>query len=194
MRETAFLRGQISSGVLAFCLQHKRWRVDYGLDLSESSLAVPYHAKDVLSPRSESNHPDVAMILTCLSYYSEGLSDEQLQIAFGKLYTYDSAGEKYQSWIKDAKAMPDHFKRLYNVNLNDLSQCSEIIFPAFRFAKSIINFYLSQTDFPNEMREFSQKLSSSGWDIAMPKTTRPQVLVGRTTADMSFLYHWNSMI
>lgn len=48
--------------------------------------------------------------------------------------TYDSAGEEYQSWIKDANAMPDHFKRLSNLNLNDLSQCSEIIFPAFRSA------------------------------------------------------------
>lgn len=164
------LKGLIGGGISAFCLQHKRWRVEYGLDLSRSLLAVPYHAKDVPSPRSEFSHPDVAIVLTCLSYYYQGLSDSQLKIAFEKLYTYDYAGEEYQSWIKDANTIPDHLKQLSNVNLNDLTQCSEIIFPAFRFAKSIINFYLSQIVFPKETREFPQKLSSSGWDIARAKT------------------------
>lgn len=40
------LRGLFAAGVLGFVFAKKRWRVNYGLDLSRSILAVPYHAKD----------------------------------------------------------------------------------------------------------------------------------------------------
>lgn len=43
------LRGLFAAGVLAFVFAKKRWRVNYGLDLSRSMLAVPYHAKDNVS-------------------------------------------------------------------------------------------------------------------------------------------------
>lgn len=43
------LRGLFAAGVLEFCFGKKRWRVNYGLDLSRSMLAVPYHAKDNVS-------------------------------------------------------------------------------------------------------------------------------------------------
>lgn len=46
------LRGLFAAGVLDFVFAKKRWRVNYGLDLSRSMLAVPYHAKD-----SESDAP-----------------------------------------------------------------------------------------------------------------------------------------
>jgi hypothetical protein len=39
------LRGLLASGILAFTLKDKHYRVDYGLHLSRSLLAVPYHAK-----------------------------------------------------------------------------------------------------------------------------------------------------
>lgn len=44
------LRGLFAAGVLEFVFAKKRWRVNYGLDLSRSKLAVPYHAKDNVSP------------------------------------------------------------------------------------------------------------------------------------------------
>jgi hypothetical protein len=43
------LRGLFASGVLEYVFAKKRWRVNYGLDLSRSMLAVPYHAKDNVS-------------------------------------------------------------------------------------------------------------------------------------------------
>jgi hypothetical protein len=43
------LRGLFAAGVLEFVFAKKRWRVNYGLDLSRSMLAVPYHAKDNVS-------------------------------------------------------------------------------------------------------------------------------------------------
>ncbi|KAG8689950.1 hypothetical protein FRC11_014718 [Ceratobasidium sp. 423] len=39
------VRGLLASGILVFALKNKHYRVDYGLDLSRSLLAVPYRAK-----------------------------------------------------------------------------------------------------------------------------------------------------
>lgn len=41
-------------------------------------MAIPFRAKDVPSERSEFGHSDVAIILTCLSYYESGLNIDQL--------------------------------------------------------------------------------------------------------------------
>lgn len=40
------LRGLVAHDILGFSLREKRWRVDYGLDLSRSRMAVPFRAKD----------------------------------------------------------------------------------------------------------------------------------------------------
>ena len=39
------LRGLLAHGILIHVLRQRRWRVDYGLDLQRSLLAVPYRAK-----------------------------------------------------------------------------------------------------------------------------------------------------
>ena len=41
------LRGLLmdGEGILGYVLKERRWRVDYGLDLSRTLLAVPYRAK-----------------------------------------------------------------------------------------------------------------------------------------------------
>lgn len=44
----------------------------------QTKLAVPYRACDVPSDRSEFKHPDIAIILTHLSYYQSGLSMQDL--------------------------------------------------------------------------------------------------------------------
>ncbi|KAG9237428.1 hypothetical protein BJ875DRAFT_370034 [Amylocarpus encephaloides] len=163
------LKGLFGCGVLRFAFEPKRWRVNYGLDPSRSLLAVPYHAKDVPAPRAEFSHPDVAILLTCLSYYYEGLSDEQIRQCFEVVLHLDHAQEEYQLWINDAPTLPDPFKNIACINLGDITQCSHVVFPALKFSKGIIDFYLSNVVFPKEMKEFPDKLSSSGWDIAREK-------------------------
>jgi hypothetical protein len=44
------LRGLLAHGILVHVLSQRRWRVDYGLDLKRSLLAVPYRAKVYLKP------------------------------------------------------------------------------------------------------------------------------------------------
>ena len=170
MEKSVFLlRGLVADGVLAFTLQQKRWRVNYGLDLSRTMLAVPYRAKDSPATRAEFSHPDATIVLTCLSYYYGGLSDDQLYVAFEKLLVCDHSQVEYERWVHDAPELPASSRQLRGVNLKDAVQCSQVVFPALRLAKGAIDFYLSNIVFPKEMKEFPKKLSSSGWDIAREK-------------------------
>ena len=164
------LRGLFAGGVLTFSLQQKRWRVSYGLDPSRTMLAVPYRAKDSPAARAEFSHPDATIILTCLSYYYHGLSDAQLHVAFEKLLLSDHAQEEYEVWVRDAPELPSAFRQLSGINLSDVGHCSHTVFRYLRFAKGLIDFYLSHVVFPKEMKEFPHKLSSSGWDLARSKT------------------------
>lgn len=168
-RSLLLLRGLIGGGVLAFALGQKRWRVNYGLDLSRTMLAVPYRAKDSPATRAEFSHPDATIVLTCLSYYHGGLSNDQLQTAFEKLLLSDHPQDEFESWVQDAPNLPLRFRQLTGINLSNAMQCSREVFPELRFAKGAIDFYMSRLVFPREMKEFPHKLSSSGWDIARAK-------------------------
>lgn len=93
------LRGLIAHNILLFSLKEKRWKVDYGLDLKRSLLAVPYRAKDSPAGKAEFSHPDVAITLTCLSYYYGGLNETQLETCFRNLYKSDNPALEYERWI-----------------------------------------------------------------------------------------------
>ncbi len=168
-RSLLLLKGLIAGGVLAFSLQQKRWRVNYGLDLSRTMLAVPYHAKDSPATRAEFSHPDATIVLTCLSYYHGGLSDEQLYSGFEKLFLCDHPQEEYELWVQDVPELPFAFRQLTGINLSDPIQCLQMVFPSLRFSKGAVDFYMSSIVFPKEMKEFPNKLSCSGWDIARAK-------------------------
>lgn len=167
------IRGLIAEGVLSFAFRQKRWRVNYGLDLSrtpKTRLAVPYRAKDSPSTRSEFSHPDVVILLTSLTYYYGGLSDDDLFASFDHLLRADQAEVQYQDWVLDAPDLPDAFKSLAGVTMKDRHQAIHEIFPHFRFAKNAIDYFLSHIVFTKEMKEFPEKLSASGWDIGQIKT------------------------
>ena len=95
-RSILLLRGFLGSGILLFILSKKRWRVDYGLDLTRSLLAVPYRAKDVPTIRADFGHPDVAIAFTCLSYYYGGLRNEDLTLCFTLLFKLDNPVLEYE--------------------------------------------------------------------------------------------------
>lgn len=115
------------------------------------------------SARSEFSHPDTAITLTCLSYYYGGLNDEQIRASFEELFQSDHAQEDYVLWTQSCEEMPKAFKQLSGVNLRDRQQCSLELFPSIRYSKGLIDYYLQHLVFPKEMKEFSNKLSSSGW-------------------------------
>ncbi|KAF2833124.1 hypothetical protein CC86DRAFT_461565 [Ophiobolus disseminans] len=167
------VRGLIAGGVLRFALSTKRWRVNFGLDPSrspETLLAVPFRSKDCPSPRSEFSHPDVVILLTLLSYYYGGLTDEQLFGSFTHLLKSDQAGIYYDEWVDTASPdLPVAFQQLSGVSIKDHHQCVVEVFPSLRYSKKAIDYYLSFLVFPKAMKEFPQKLSASGWDIGAIK-------------------------
>ena len=166
------IRGILAGGVLTFALSRKRWRVDYGLAADRvppTKLAVPYRAKDNPTPRSEFSHPDVVIVLTSLTYYYNGLEDEDLFIALGHLMESDQASIEYDTWVKDSHNMPASFRQLEGINLKDRPQCINDVFPCLKYGKSVIDYFLGHIVFPKEVKEFPYKLSASGWDLGKNK-------------------------
>ncbi|KAH7882707.1 hypothetical protein F5I97DRAFT_1931318 [Phlebopus sp. FC_14] len=163
------LRGLLSSGILLFALRERRWRVDYGLAPHRTMLAVPYRAKDIPAPRAEFGHPDVAITLTCLSYYYGGLTRDQLMLCFQMLLKQDNPTLEYESWILDCPAIPDTLRRVSGINTKSSEQWKTVIFPLFSRNQAVVDFYLSRVVFPKEAKEFPSKLSCSGWDLAETK-------------------------
>jgi hypothetical protein len=160
------LRGLLAHGILEYILKERRWRVDYGLDSHRSLLAVPYRAKDVPSLRAEFGHPDVAIALTCLSYYYHGLSEDQLDQCFQLLYKQDNPPLVYEGWVHDNDSLPEPLHQLSSVNTKDPDQRRQYLVPLFRNNHVVIDFFLSEVVFPKEAKEFPKKLATSGWDIA----------------------------
>ena len=189
LKPVLLLRGLLGHGVLLTVLKEKRWRVDYGLDVSRSMLAVPYRAKDSPSPRAEFGHTDVAICLTCLSYYYEGLTDAQLGDCFEQLFKTDNPNQEYEEWVKDCHDdLPQTLRRLRGLNLEDPVQRNEHIFPQLRHCKAVIDFFLSTIVFPKHMKEFPHKLSTSGWDLAQDRSSFGQLVTGFSgTNDNRFL-------
>ncbi|RYP49659.1 hypothetical protein DL768_004701 [Monosporascus sp. mg162] len=165
------LRGLFAGGILKFALSQKRWRVNYGLAERKPPklVAVPYRAKDNPAPRAEFSHPDIVIVLTCLSYYYGGLCDAQLFTSFEHLQRSDHANEEFADWVKGSPKLSTYFHQLTGINLKDREQCIRDIFPALRLTKAVIDFYLNKVVFPKEMVEFPKKLSASGWDLAKTK-------------------------
>jgi hypothetical protein len=162
------LRGLFAHNIIFFILREKRWKVDYGLDLRRTMLAVPYRAKDSPAGRAEFSHPDVAITLTCLSYYYGGLNEAQLETCFRGLYKSDNPTMQYERWIKGVTMLDRSFQSLSGINLDNGKQWKEIV-RIFKNNKSVIDFYLAEVVFPREAKEFKSKLSTSGWDIAEEK-------------------------
>ncbi|KAG9102907.1 hypothetical protein FRC06_000826 [Ceratobasidium sp. 370] len=164
------LRGLLAHGILVLALKDKHYRVDYGLDLNRSLLAVPYHAKDVPSPRAEFGHPDLAIVLTCLSYYNQGLTHGQLSTCFELLYKLDNPALEYELWVRHNTTTPQNLHQLSGVNLKDQEQFVEELVPAFARNSAVVNFFLSSAVFPKELKQFPHKLPTSAWDLAEVKT------------------------
>ncbi|KAI8293255.1 hypothetical protein K4K56_005107 [Colletotrichum sp. SAR 10_98] len=166
------LRGLFAQGVLNFVFSQKRWRVDYGPDetrIPETRLAVPYRAMDSPAARSEFSHPEVIITLTSLSYYYEGLKDDDIFLSFRHLVRSDQSDMEYDVWVADSTGLPLAFHQLSGVNLEDYQLCTEVLFPCLRYAKSVIDYFLTHIVFLKELKEFPHKLSASGWDIGEVK-------------------------
>lgn len=207
LRKLLVLRGLLAQGLLKFAIGGKRWLVDYGLHPSRCLMAVPFRARGVPSENSEFGHPDVAVVLTCLSYYYHGLSQEQVRHCFKLVAKENDPSAEYQLWVmRGISSLPTGLRDITGVNLEDARAFRGVLYPHLQFQKHIIDFYLSRVVFPKEAKEFPHKLSTSAWDLPsrphQPLTTGfsgtndNRSLLPRSTPqrDLPHLLHTNAMV
>ncbi|KAG2486452.1 hypothetical protein HYH03_014899 [Edaphochlamys debaryana] len=179
------LRGLLGCGLLEHCLQ-KRHRVDYGVDRSSARrpaapsgphgrtrMAVPYRAAHVPSERSEFAQPDVALLLTHLSYYYDGLSLDELKAALTKLLAMGPSArrdEYEERWLPLARdgIAKEHLPLLDSAAKLDPTNPTQLQLPHAHLAHNTaaVDFWLSRCVLPAETRQFPQRLATSAWHLA----------------------------
>ena len=169
MQKLLLLQGYLVYKILSFVLQDKRWSVDYGLHPTRCLSAVPYRAKGIPAPSADFGHPDVAVALTCLSYYYTGLADTQIREVLEHSQRTDDPSGEYSFWIEEREDLPAHLRHWNAINLDDDRMCYEEIFPRLRYGKRVCDFYMANVVFPKEGKEFDEKLSTTAWDMVSKK-------------------------
>ncbi|KAK7550863.1 hypothetical protein IWX49DRAFT_534943 [Phyllosticta citricarpa] len=169
------LRGLFAHKILDYALRDKLWLVSYGLSPDRSLMAVPYRAKGIPSASSHFSHPDLAIVLTCLSYYWGGLTQDQLRHAFEILMTRTDPSLEYERWAASIPNLPHELATLDGVNLDDVELWESALFPYLRFSKAAADFYMSWVVFPREGKTFPSKLSLSAWDLPSTSNRMPTV-------------------
>ena len=185
------VRGLLSSEVLLVALR-KRYRVNYGINPSKKFnrlMAVPFRAKDVAAENTEFGHPDVAIVLTQLSYYYSGLQDSQMLKCFERLSQEERDPDMiYEEWIgeEDKRHIHSAVQRWKSINLKDAQQRTNQLFPALRYNVLVVNYFLNHFVFPREAKQFPKKLVGSAWDLS--SASRAHIITGFSgTSDTQLL-------
>ncbi|KAG1725817.1 uncharacterized protein EDB91DRAFT_82798 [Suillus paluster] len=155
------LRGLLACGILVYALKERRWRVDYGLAPKRTMLAVPFRAKDMPSLRAEFGHPDIAVTLTCLSYYYAGLTLQQLMLCFELLLKQDNPASSMNPGCLDFSPSQKVYATLA-VSIQNPRSSSVTSSNCSHPTRAVIDFYLSRVVFPKEAKGFPNKLTCSG--------------------------------
>ncbi|KAF2219103.1 hypothetical protein BDZ85DRAFT_243893 [Elsinoe ampelina] len=157
-------RGLLLNRILLLCLR-KRWNVQYGLDLDRCPVAVPFEAKGVPSERSEFGHPDVAISLTCLSFYYQGLNVDQFKDGLQRVLRSDDPAAEYERWTGNT-SLPPTLSQWNLINIEDAMQ-TDRLWQHLRLERSVINHYLNHFVFPIHAKQFAVKIQASAWDIPL---------------------------
>lgn len=164
IRHTVFLlRGLLCHRILIMTLK-KRWNVQYGLHPTRDPIAVPFHAKGVPSEQSEFGHSDVAILLTCLSFYHGGLNGRQVREALEQILKSDDPASLYENWLDDR--LPQYLRDWQSINVDDPQQI-RLIWSCVRYRVAVIDYYLNTFVFPKHARQFRVKIQSNGWDLPL---------------------------
>jgi hypothetical protein len=166
VRQSVYLlRGLLVNRILMMTLK-KRWNVEYGLHPQRDPIAVPFHAKGVPSDQSEWGHPDVAIILTCLAFYYEGINLSQLRQSLEHVLKSDDPSAEYDRWTQDAVDFPPSLKAWNSINVDDETQLGEI-WKSLRYNMVVIDHFLNNFVFPKHAKQFNVKIQSNGWDLPL---------------------------
>lgn len=169
MKTIHLLRGLLAHGILLLTLK-KRWNVQYGLHPKRDPVAVPYHAKGVPSDRAEWGHPDVCIMLTCLSFYFAGLDITQLRKCVLHVLRSDDPASEYSRWVGSSKTLPCQLQEWSVLNVDDELQLHDL-WKHLRYNVIVIDRFLNHFVFPVHAKHFQTQIGASGWDIPL---WRPQ--------------------
>ncbi|KAF2634182.1 hypothetical protein P280DRAFT_474818 [Massarina eburnea CBS 473.64] len=163
MKVVFLLRGLLVHRILLSTLK-KRWNVQYGLHPQRDPIAVPYSAKGVPSDTAEFGHPDVSIILTCLSFYYDGITLLQLKQAFEHLLKSDEPSIEYEKWT--GHSTPGSLRDVNSVDMENEAQLREL-HRHIRYNQYLLEFFLNNLVFPKHAKQFKTKLQASGWDVVL---------------------------
>eukprot|EP00798_Chlamydomonas_sp_ICE-L_P016366 gene16366-22568_t len=130
-------------------------------------LGVPYRAANTPSERSEYAQPDVALTLTMLAYYSDGLSREEFHDALRHLLRMGKMGQReyYNAWLALSR------KELEKINdvakLDDSNpQQVEVLFKYYSHNMACVDFWLNFIVFKEETQQYPQRVAHHSWHMA----------------------------
>ncbi|KAL8787328.1 MAG: hypothetical protein Q9195_007823 [Heterodermia aff. obscurata] len=165
-QQILLLRGLLVHKILLMGLG-KRWNVQYGIHPLRDPIAVPFRSKGIPSDQSEFGHPDVSILLTCLSFYNSGINLAQFRQTLGLLMKLDEPIREFELWVSEVARFPESLRSYNSINIDDETQCIAL-WNHLRLQMTVINFFLNHFVFPRHAKTFNRKLVSSGWDIATP--------------------------
>ena len=160
------LRGFFGLKILQHCLT-LRHRVNYGIG-KHRKMAVPFRAKDVAADKTDFGHPDVALALTQLTYYYQGVSKQGFEEVLRKLSDMQASVSTsiYDKWISICESLyvPKELRSFSCVNMSDQVQI-DTLYALFNKHSMVVDYWLENFVYPLEARQFPQKLSANGWDL-----------------------------
>ncbi|WIA08442.1 hypothetical protein OEZ85_007879 [Tetradesmus obliquus] len=169
------LRGLLACNMLQHCLQ-KRHNVDFGINRSPTArkkLAVPYRAARTPSERSEFAQPDVALLLSHISYYNDGLSLPQFEEALHALLAMGDNARRdyYRGWLQLLPAdriAADELSKFDCVDKVDPTntQQLELMWQHLRHNMAAVDLWLSYCLLPDQTSQFPQRLTRNAWHMA----------------------------
>ncbi|ROW07311.1 hypothetical protein VMCG_03763 [Cytospora schulzeri] len=174
------VRGLLLNRILLLCLK-KRYNVQYGLHPGRDPIAVPYEAKGVPSETSEFGHPDVAIILTILSFYYGGVNQAQFRQSLGHILKSDDPAAEFDRWTNGCDSLPASLRTWSVINIDDAGQIDEL-WLHLRLDREVLNHFMNNFVFPAHAKQSTVKLSASAWDIpGLPKPHKSNLSGARTS-------------
>lgn len=177
-QDLLLLRGLLVHRILLMALS-KRWNVQYGLHPTRDPVAVPYTAKGKPSEQAEFGHPDVAILLTCLSHYYSGLGATQFEKVLRFVLKSDDPALDYDRWVQSVDSLPGSLRSWAAINVDDELQCQEL-WNHLQYNTVVIDCFLNNFVFPYHAKTFQRKLVTSGWDIPLPPLFKSPTSHGRS--------------
>lgn len=104
-----------------------------------------------------------------------GLTDDELYQVFHIMENLPDASNVYEKWMNGIPiGLRTHIPATYKgINLDDSEQRDNQLFPLLQHNIDVINFWLSNVVYPQELKIFEKKLMCTAWDLCSEHIQRP---------------------